>query len=154
MKPRQTRPIMLMVGVLLLAQVTIGYASDTKSDSTWTDPATGLTWARQDNGTDVDWKLSSSYCADLHLGGYSNWRLPTIEEIAAMYDAGEVSKCGQADCHIKAGITLSSDFVWSNSAGTASGEAWGFDFINGEGASLIRTVSVSKRALCVRPSGK
>ena len=71
-----------------------------------------------------------------------------------MYDAGEVSKCGQADCHIKAGIALSSDFVWSNSAGTASSEAWGFDFINGERASLIRTVSISKRALCVRPSEK
>jgi len=28
------------------------------------------------------------------------------------------------------------------------------DFINGERASLIRTVSVSKRALCVRRSGK
>lgn len=33
-------------------------------------------------------------------------------------------------------------------------EAWGFDFIDGERASLIRTVSVSKPALCVRPSGK
>ena len=79
MRPKQSRPIVLMVGVLLLTLVTIGYASDTKSASTWTDPGTGLTWATQDNGTDVDWKLSISYCADLQLGGYSNWRLPTIE---------------------------------------------------------------------------
>jgi hypothetical protein len=69
-----------------------------------------------------------------------------------MYDAGEISKCGQAECHIKAGITLSSDFAWSISAGNASSEAWGVDFINGARASLIRTVSISKRALCVRRS--
>jgi len=154
MKRDQTRSvaIMLMVGLLLLALPAVGHASD--SDSTWTDPATGLTWARQDNGTDVHWTQARSYCTSLGLGGYSNWRLPTIEEIAAMYDAGEVNKCGQAECHIKAGITLSSDFAWSNSAGKASSEAWGFDFINGARASLIRTVWISKRALCVRHSEK
>jgi hypothetical protein len=148
MKPSQARSVLTVLIVGLLALPTVGYASN--SESTLTDPATGLMWARQDNGADVDWRESTSHCADLHLGGYSNWRLPTIEEIAAMYDTGEVSKCGQADCHIKAGITLSSDFAWSNNVGKASSEAWGFDFINGERASLIRTVSVSKRALCVR----
>lgn len=94
MKPRQTcsAPIVLTAGLLLFALATVGHASD--SDSTWTDAATGLTWAKQDNGTDVYWRQASSYCANLNLGGHSNWRLPTIEEIAAVYDAGEVSKCG------------------------------------------------------------
>ena len=152
MKPRQTRsvPIVLIVGSLLLA--TVGYAGD--SDSTWTDPATGLVWARQDNGTDVNWRQSTSYCAELHLEGYSSWRLPTIEELAAIYDAGEVSKCGLSECSIKRGITLSSNTTWSSSAGTASSEAWVFAFSEGQRASLVRIVSISKRALCVRGSGK
>jgi hypothetical protein len=135
-------------------RVSAAYASDTKSDSTLTDPATGLMWARKDNGTDVNWRQSSSYCADLHLEGYSNWRLPTIEEIAAMYDGGEVSKCGEGECFIKWGITLSSNTAWSSSAGTTSSEAWAFAFSQGARASLIRIVSISKRALCVRGSGK
>ncbi len=92
MKPSQTRSVLIVLMVGSLALPTVGYAGN--SESTWTDLASGLTWARQDNGTDVDWRQSNSYCADLHLGGYSNWRLPTIEEIAAMYDGGEVSKCG------------------------------------------------------------
>ena len=50
---------------------------------------------------------------------------------------------------VRSSSTLSSDFAWSNRVGEASSEAWGFDSINGEKASLIRTVSVSKRALCV-----
>ena len=152
MKQSQTRWVLSVLIVALLGLPAVGYAGN--REGTLIDPATGLTWARQDNGADVDWRDSTSYCADLRLGGYSNWRLPTIEEIAAMYDTGEVSKCGQADCHIKPGITLSSDFAWSNNVGKASSEAWGFDFINGERASLIRTVSISKRALCVRRSEK
>lgn len=60
----------------------------------------------------------------------------------------------QSDCHINAAITLSSDVAWSSSAGEASSQAWVFDFNNGRQASLIRTVSISKRALCVRRSEK
>ena len=152
MKPSQTCCVVSVLTVALLGLPAVGYAGN--SEGTLTDPTTGLTWARQDNGADIDWRQSTSYCADLHLGGYSSWRLPTIEEIAAIYDVGEVSKCGQAECHIKAGITLSSDFAWSNNVGKTSSEAWGFDSINGERASLIRAVSISKRALCVRRSEK
>src|SRR5579863_3039765 len=99
MKPRQmcSVPIALMVGLSLLA--TAVYAAD--SDTTWTDPVNKLTWATQDNGTDVHWRQATTYCADLRLGSYSNWRLPTIEEIATIYDAGEVSTCGLSECKIK-----------------------------------------------------
>jgi hypothetical protein len=53
MKRNQTRSVrtMLVFGLLLLALPAVGYTAD--SDSNWTDPATGLTWARQDNGVDV-----------------------------------------------------------------------------------------------------
>jgi hypothetical protein len=138
-----------MVGLLLSATV---HAGD--SDSTWTDRANQLTWARQDNGTDVHWRQATTYCAELRLGSYSNWRLPTIEEIATIYDAGEVSTCGQSECKIKPGITLSSSVEWTSSAGKTSSEAWVFDFGSGNQASLTRIVSISKRALCVRKSEK
>ena len=71
-----------------------------------------------------------------------------------MYDAGEVSTCGLSECFIKWGRTLSSNTAWSSSAGTTSSEAWAFAFSEGKRASLIRIVSISKRALCVRRSGK
>jgi Protein of unknown function (DUF1566) len=49
--------------------------------STWTDPDTGLMWAKKDNGADVNWNQASNYCTKLQLAGYSDWRLPTIEEL-------------------------------------------------------------------------
>jgi hypothetical protein len=45
---------------------------------TWTDPATGLMWAKKDNGSDVDWNQAGDYCTKLQLAGYNDWRLPTI----------------------------------------------------------------------------
>ena len=54
---------------------------------TWTDPATGLMWAKKDNGKDVSWEQASEYCAKLQLGGFNDWRLPTIEELAGLYDS-------------------------------------------------------------------
>ena len=47
----------------------------------WTDPATGLTWAKKDNGSDATWSQADDYCRNLRLGGRLDWRLPTIDEL-------------------------------------------------------------------------
>jgi hypothetical protein len=112
----------------------------------WPDPATGLRWTRQDNGGDVNWNQASSYCQNLGLGGYSNWRLPTIDELAGIYDPSG------SGWHIKGGIKLSSNWVWSSSR--SSGEVWSFVFIIGERNSFSLGYSNLQRALCVRRSGE
>ena len=43
-------------------------------------------WTAKDNGKDVSWKNAVSYCHDLRLEGYSDWRLATIDELQAIYD--------------------------------------------------------------------
>jgi len=53
---------------------------------TWTDPATGLMWTREDNGSNADWEQATAYCSDLKLGSYKDWRLPTFDELQAIYD--------------------------------------------------------------------
>lgn len=59
---------------------------------TWTDPATGLMWTRKDNGSDVDSPQATAYCSDLKLGSYKDWRLPTFDELQAIYDRSISSK--------------------------------------------------------------
>ena len=54
-----------------------------QSATTWTDPATGLMWTKESNSTNVTWNQAKDYCANLHLGGYSNWRLATIDELSS-----------------------------------------------------------------------
>jgi hypothetical protein len=131
------------------------------AQSTWTDPATGMIWAGQDNGADINWSQASSYCANLQLGGYSGWRLPTIKEFTAIHDWNQ----NVGGYYIKGGIRLSGESHWSSSAGDASGKVLFFSFhlsqyglaalqANGVAANLqnwgYTTASWGLRALCVR----
>ena len=116
---------------------------------TWTDPATKLMWATQDNGADVDWNQAGNYCSNLRLGGYANWRLATIDELAGIYDETQDVN----GHHIKGGIKLSG-WPWSSSPGNTSGDAWVFFFTTGERLSDHLAYNALKRALCVRRSGK
>jgi hypothetical protein len=59
----------------------------------WLDASTGLMWARPwhypQNGAVGPWNLSDaqSFCTMLDLGDYSNWRLPTVDELKHVFHA-------------------------------------------------------------------
>lgn len=58
-------------------------------DSTVTDQATGLIWARYDAGTTMNWEQALAWMQEqnsTHRYGYSNWRLPTVKELESMVD--------------------------------------------------------------------
>ena len=113
---------------------------------TWTDPAPGLMWTRKAIGTNLDWNQASNYCTNLQLAGLSGYRLPTIDELAAIYDQSVYV------LHIRGGIRVNSN-AWSNSTGKAAGEAWIFRFQDGERESIPLDSSYTIYALCVRRSG-
>jgi len=114
---------------------------------TWTDPASGLMWQKRDNARNATWHQATEYCKNLRLSGYSDWRLPEIDELQAVWDPKhQYSLSGQ--------LELSSYFLWSNSRGSASGEAWFFHFLNGRPVSATLDTSGNLRALCVRRPGK
>ena len=117
----------------------------------WSDPATGLTWAKKDNGSDATWSQANEYCRNLRLGGMSGWRLPTIEELSGIFDQ---TKAGQQGLHPKGGIRLSWPGVWSSTQGNDSEEKWAFSFYNGSRGSSKFGPSNINRALCVRGSGE
>ena len=116
----------------------------------------GLMWTGKDNGSDVTWNEANSYCQNLRLGGYSDWRLPSIDELSAVYDP---SKSDTFDYgfrprtyHIKGGIKLSG-WPWSGTR-QDSGSAWDFFFSDGQRHSLPLDTPIHSRALCVRRSGE
>jgi hypothetical protein len=146
-----------------------GGEQDTQARGYWTDPASKLMWAGKDNGKDVNWHNAMKYCRDLRLAGYSDWRLPTIEELQGIYDKnafapGLVGKDRNVSFAIKGNLFLTGD-EWSSTQrtddqGHPDGFAWYFDFDNGirkdEDASRFsgRFADSFKRALCVRRSGE
>jgi hypothetical protein len=54
-------------------------------DGTVTDNVTGLMWEQAPTG-DYSWEEAQEYCENLELGGYDDWRLPTLKELFSISD--------------------------------------------------------------------
>ena len=48
------------------------------------DVKTGLKWAQDAGGQVITWDNANAYVQKLMLGGYSDWRLPTKEELESL----------------------------------------------------------------------
>jgi len=61
-----------------------------KGDGTILDTGTGLMWARKDSYADLahclNWRDAQKYVEQLKTGGYTDWRVPTIKELATLFD--------------------------------------------------------------------
>lgn len=120
------------------------------ASSIWTDPATGLTWAKEDSYWGETWQMATDYCRSLQLAGYTDWRLPTIDELQRIYDPNTNVDGDHVNGNLKLTLPYSE---WSSSQEYASGEAWTFDFRNGWRSSYQLDIHYNNRALCVRRSG-
>ena len=64
-------------------------------EDTWLDSASGLTW--QTFPTKKTWADGLAYCDALDLGGQSDWRLPTIDELKTLSSCAATAACGITD---------------------------------------------------------
>jgi len=51
------------------------------------DNVTGLIWQKETTGP-MNWEDAKSYCEGISLGGYSDWRLPTVKELSYIVNSG------------------------------------------------------------------
>jgi hypothetical protein len=82
------------------------------------------------------------------LVGLSGWELPTIDELAKVYDPQSSSAY-----KIRKPFRLTSFWAWSSTK-QGSGSAWYFGFYGGGRRVGAMDGSYGGRALCVRRSGK
>lgn len=108
----------------------------------------GLIWAAADNGLDVDWYDADDYCRELELGDWTDWRLPTIDELEGLHD-----RRSEATYKLPAAVRLTGCCPWSS---TRSGEssAWNFSFRYRKRFSGSMNYSYALRALCVRAAAE
>jgi len=118
----------------------------------WTDPTTGLMWAKENNKIDVDWLHATDYCRNLQLAGHSGWRLPTIDELQVILH----TVVGDSSVRDKLKVTNNNmtNYLWSSSQGNASGQAWTMNFGYGQLFSLPIGNRDYSRARCVRRPGE
>jgi hypothetical protein len=84
-------------------------------DGTVLDMGSGLMWAAKDNGSDINWQGAKSYCENYRGGGYTDWRMPTQDELAGLYDKakGYKSACGD-EAHLTELIRLTCYWTWAS----------------------------------------
>ena len=102
----------------------------------WKDKGTGLIWQVDVDKKEYNWYVAKSYCRDLTLGGYSNWKLPTKDELKTIMTKRSYinSKSYGGETYIKKPLLESLSMYYPdfcNSTSKSSSLAWDLNFNNG-----------------------
>ena len=103
-------------------------------DGTVTDHELGVMWAKSDNQGDIGWKQARQWIQFTFpytiSSTYDNWRMPTLKELASLYQAdrqaGYETACGQWVKIIPL-IRLSCGWVWSSEKKSISARVYNFN---------------------------
>lgn len=107
-------------------------------DGTVTDHQLGVMWAKSDNQGDIGWKQAEAfarYSFGLTVGNqYTNWRLPTLDELQSLFVVQPGYNGYGTDCGIRVRIVsqikLSCILVWSSDMALGSHMAYNFNIGN------------------------
>jgi hypothetical protein len=121
------------------------YTYTDNGDGTVTDKVTALVW-QQTNAADKKTQADAfAYCSSLTLGGYKDWRLPTVIELASLLTPGVYSP----NVNTAYFPNNPSDWFWSSTAYAGqSGYGWDVDF--GLGNTYWVDVTSTQYVRCVR----
>ena len=110
---------------------------------TVTDTATGLMWQQDEAGL-MNWETALSYCENLQLAGYDDWRLPNINELQSLVD---YSTYYPAIDHYAFPNAVSSLYWSSTTAARTTYYAWHVHFYYGYVANYFKSNSYYVRAV-------
>ena len=121
----------------LYRDATKGVVVDTRTGLVWQDDATAAS-------TTATWANAITTCENLVLGGYTDWRLPNINELKSIRD---MSRSGPA---IEATfVNTATNYYWSSTSyGAGPTGAWSVYFYFGVVDAFVKTNSYYVR--CVR----
>jgi len=105
------------------------------------DEQTGLIWQKSYVSSKT-WQQALSYCENLTYAGYSDWRLPNKNELAALVNYEKYNPASNFP-------GMLSQYFWSSSTDlTYTNNAWLVDFKNGYVSYIDKIISSYVR--CVR----
>jgi hypothetical protein len=110
--------------------VTPSYTRDDTKEIV-TDNVTGLMWQDDSEAKTVtrNWQGVKDYCDGLTLGGYSDWRLPAVEELESIVDYGRQYPSINP---VFVNVTTNDTYYWSSTSVSGStNDAWFVNFYDG-----------------------
>ena len=135
--------IFLMVTTVVWAKPDSAYIDN--GDGTVTDIETNLMWQQATAPGIYNWNQAISYCESLSLAGYTDWRLPTLDELKTLVDKSwgykpTINRTFFPD-------TVSS-FYWSSTTlAYDTSPAWGVNFNDGDDNYGYKSYSYYVRAV-------
>ena len=120
------------------------------NNGTVLDTRTNLMWAAKDNGYGINWQDAKNYCKNYWGGGYQDWRMPTVDELAGLYDEGKRSELeldNDFEIHLTELIRLTDWWPWASET-YGSEDAYNFSFLSS--LCLWNPQSYHSRVLPVR----
>jgi len=118
------------------------------------DNVTGLIWevktdegSIHDEDTMYDWDDAVSYCEDLSLGGFSDWRLPTVIELSFLIARERYDPSINTTYFPN---TVSDDYWSSTTSASVPGYVWYVDFYDGYMALVGKSYGGSSHVRAVR----
>jgi hypothetical protein len=113
-------------------------------DGTVTDPSTGLMWQQATPDNLVTWEQAVAYCADLNLGGYTDWRLPMIQELNKIVDYSRFKAAIDDRYFTNTAVSR----YWSSSTYVNfTSSAWGVHFGTGSVNHYVKSLTGNVRAV-------
>ena len=122
-KPKQPPSVVAKDGEIARDGRFIAYANGTILDT-----KTNLMWAAKDNGKGLLEHDGKDYIENYRGGGYTDWRMPTMDELETIYDGDMENKHGY---YVTKLIDITGERIWGSEGW---GNMWAFDFNRGSPA--------------------
>lgn len=111
-----------------------------------TDSTTNLMWQDNSNQEEKTWSDAINYCENLVLGGYSDWRLPNINELFSLVDYSKSQDAIRGNTFVFFNTSMSN---WTSTSKKNNFlNAWNIDFEWGDSTTTPKTST--KLVKCVR----
>ncbi|WP_218110052.1 DUF1566 domain-containing protein [Oligoflexus tunisiensis] len=111
-----------------------------KEDCVYIQVSNGRHWAKKDRKLYYTWWNAATYCDDKVYGGYSDWRMPTLEEYKAAYADGF--------SELNGALFADSFPGWAKDEADAN-NAYIYNFFRGEITPTIKGTEI-RAVFCVR----
>ena len=142
-RPAHSFSLLAISFALLLIFTSVVNADFSRDGDIVIDSVTGLEW-QDDESVKKSWEEAIEYCEALELGGHTDWRLPSFNELYTIAD--HTKKNPAIDAIFQA---IVSDYYWSSTTFVGNEDsAWGVVFNSGD--DYGDTKSSSNYVRCVR----